>query len=47
MMRVAVSLDNQRVNTAHFDKGAARRLAAEGRPWFMQRCQELEIRDEH
>ncbi len=47
MMRVAVSLDDQRIVTAHFDSEAARRLAREGRPWFEQRCSNLEVRYAH
>ncbi len=45
MLRVAISLDDRRIVTAHYDRGAVRRLAADGRPWFWQRCRELEFRD--
>lgn len=45
MLRVAISLDDQRIITAHRDHKAARRLADEGRPWFAGRCRDLEVRD--
>ena len=45
LLRVAVSLDDERIVTAHYDRSAAGRLTANDLPWFMQRCRELEIRD--
>ena len=45
MLRVPVSLDDQEIITAHFDKLAERRIGDEGRPWFRQRCRDLEVRD--
>ena len=45
MLRVAVSLDDQRIVTAHYDHKAARRLEDAGRPWFAGRCRDLEVRD--
>ena len=45
LLRVVVSLDNQEIVTAHFDKFAAERVEDEGRPWFQRRCRDLEVRD--
>ncbi len=44
-MRVAVSLDDERIVTAHSDGKVARRLNQEGRLWFESRCRHLEVRD--
>ena len=44
-LRIPVSLDDQEIITAHFDKRAAKRIEDEGRPWFQRRCRDLEVRD--
>ena len=45
MLRIAVSLDDAEIITAHFDEHAAGRIVAEDRPWFQRRCRDLEVRD--
>ena len=45
MLRVAVSLDDQEIITAHFDDAVAKRIEEENRPWFRRRCRDLEVRD--
>ena len=45
MLRVSVSLDDAEIVSAHFDQWATRRITEEGRPWFQQRCRDLEVRD--
>ena len=44
MLRVPVSLDDTEIVSAHFDRWATRRIAEAGRPWFQQRCRDLEVR---
>lgn len=46
MLRVPVSLDNAEIVSAHFDQWATKRIAEMGRPWFQERCRELEVRDD-
>lgn len=46
MLRVPVSLDHTEIVAAHFDRWATRRIAETGRPWFQQRCRDLEVRGE-
>ena len=45
MLRVPVSLDDQEIITAHFDRRAERRIQDESRPWFRGRCRYLEVRN--
>ncbi len=45
LLRVPVSLDDAEIITAHFDEHAAGRIVAGDRPWFQQRCRDLEVRD--
>ena len=45
LLRVPVSLDDAEIITAHFDEHAAGRIVADDRPWFQQRCRDLEVRD--
>ena len=46
MLRVPVSLDDAEIVSAHFDQWATRRIAETGRPWFQERCRDLEVRGE-
>ncbi len=45
LFRVVISLDDQEIITAHFDNSVAKRIEEENRPWFRQRCRDLEVRD--
>ena len=46
MVKVVISLESDEIITLQHDGDAARRLAQNGRPWFQQRCRNLEVRGE-